>query len=137
MLHVSALLLGLFSLFIVQSVITFVWGTFGVTWGPGNLPVAMDQKVAMLMTTFVAGLVGPMVATLVCRKVPVVVLAIMCLIGLTVDVYAAMGPLAPLVVWFRVVFVLSVPMQIVLGGYLGYLLVKQFNSASVAASAAS
>lgn len=115
---------GLGSVFIVQYGVTHLWDSFGISWGPNNLPTEPVQQAAVLLTTFVAGVAGPIVATFIVRRVPWVVLAAMCSVGLAIDGYAAAYPLSALPSWFRIAFVVSVPFQILVGGYAGYRLLN-------------
>ncbi|WGL16028.1 hypothetical protein PVT68_14780 [Microbulbifer bruguierae] len=112
-------LISVVSVFVVQLVITKLWNFAGISWGPGNLPVEPIQKIAMLSSTFIAGLFAPIVAITVYRKVPWVVIFAICVLGLTIDVFAALVPLATLPVWFKIVFVVSVPLQVILGTTIG------------------
>lgn len=59
MLHVSALLVGLVPVDVVQFLIVQLWGALEIAWGSGNHPVAGQQMFAMLLTTFLAGTAGP------------------------------------------------------------------------------
>lgn len=110
------------SVFIVQMMITKLWNFGGVSWGPGNLPVHPVQQTAMLCTTFLAGLFAPIVAIAICRRIPWVVIFSICAFGLTIDVFAVLVPLASLPLWFKLSFVISVPLQVYVGTKIGVLL---------------
>ncbi|WOX05070.1 hypothetical protein [Microbulbifer pacificus] len=107
------------SVFIVQMMITKLWNFSGVTWGPGDLPVSPVQQIAMLTTTFIAGLFAPIVAIAICRRIPWVVIFAICTFGLTIDVFAVLVPLVSLPLWFKVSFVISVPLQVYVGTKIG------------------
>lgn len=116
------------SVFIVQMLITKLWNFTGVHWGPGNLPVELVQQVAMLSTTFIAGVTAPIVAIAIYRNVPWVVIYSICAFGLAIDVFAALVPLATLPLWFKVAFVVSVPLQVIVGTMIGIRLLVQSNA---------
>ncbi|WP_078084073.1 hypothetical protein [Microbulbifer mangrovi] len=107
------------SVFVVQFLITKLWGFAGVSWGPGNLPVTPAQKIAMLSTTFLAGLLAPIVAIAICRKIPWGIICAICVFGMGIDIFAALAPLASLPTWFKVAFVVSVPLQVIAGTMIG------------------
>lgn len=123
--------LAILSVFVVQYGITRVWNIFGVSWGPANLPLELVQQLAMLSTTFVAGLFAPIVAIVLCRRIPWGVIFSICAFGLAMDFYAALIPLADLPLWFRVAFVLSVPLQVYVGTRIGSALITWNRDGSV------
>lgn len=107
------------SVFIVQLLVSKLWNLAGVSWGPGNLPVDPIQQVAMLSSTFIAGLFAPIVAITIYRAIPWVVVYAICAFGMSIDLFAALVPLATLPLWFKVAFVVSVPLQVVVGTLIG------------------
>ncbi|WP_193166049.1 hypothetical protein [Microbulbifer hainanensis] len=118
------------SVFVVQMMITKIWNIYGVSWGPGNLPVEPNQQIAMLSTTFVAGLFAPIVAIVIYRKIPLSVISAICAFGMAIDLYAALVPLASLPVWFKFAFVMSVPLQVLAGTKIGVSLLALAQSSA-------
>ncbi|MCW8195601.1 hypothetical protein F6455_12455 [Proteobacteria bacterium 005FR1] len=112
-------LASVLTVFIVQMVVTKLWNFIGVSWGPGNLPIEPVQQTAMLSTTFVAGVSAPIVAIAVCRQVRWILIYSICGFGMAIDVFAALVPLADLPLWFKITFILSVPLQVALGTMVG------------------
>ena len=104
--------------------LTKLWNTAGIFWGPDNLPFILSQQLGMLSCAFIAGTIGPCVAVIVARKKALVLIIAFLLIGLTIDIYAALVPLKSVPIWFRMAWVLSVPLQIFLGIELGGQLIK-------------
>jgi energy-converting hydrogenase Eha subunit C len=122
--YILAILLGIAAVFLVQMGLTKIWGLNGISWGPGNLPFETIQKIAMLSSGFVAGAAGPFLSVLIARSKAPVIIIVFLLIGLGIDIYAALVPLKPLALWFRIAWVLSVLLQVYVGVQLGGQLLK-------------
>jgi len=114
-----AILIGIVAVFTVQLGISKIWNLTGVSWGSENLPYTLQQQIAALITSFMAGTAGPVVAVLIARKKAVAILIAFLAIGLTIDIYAAMGPMKTLPHWFRISWVVGVIIQTALGFNLG------------------
>ncbi|NQZ43790.1 MAG: hypothetical protein HRT65_05715 [Flavobacteriaceae bacterium] len=114
-----AILIGLLSVFIVQGLLTRIWNSFGIHWGPENLPFTLPQQIGMLVSAFIGGTVGPFLALVIAKKYSLVIALFFLAIGLAIDLYAALGPLNPVATWFRIIWVLSVPVQVFLGIRIG------------------
>ena len=117
--YILAILLGIISVFIFQFLLTKLWYIGGVSWGPNKLPFELDQQIGMLSSAFIAGIIGPCIAVMVARKKAWIIIISFLLIGLSIDIYAAIFPLKPVALWFRFAWVLSVFLQVYLGVQLG------------------
>ena len=122
---VVAILVGILTVFLVQAGLTQLWKANGITWGPRNLPYAPLPKVGALSSAFVAGIMGPFVAVLIARRTALVLWIIFLGIGLAVDGFAALGPMQPLPMWFRVSWVSGVVFQVIIGMTLGSIFLKR------------
>ena len=117
--HILGIVLGLVSVPLVQSLITKIWNKGGVSWGPDNLPFELTQQMGMHCAAFIAGIVGPCVAVLIAGRKTAAIIISFLVIGLSIDLYAALFPLKPVALWFRISWVISVPIQVFLGVWLG------------------
>jgi uncharacterized membrane protein YczE len=117
--YILAFIVGVISVFITQFLITKLWNIAGVSWGPDNLPFEKSQQIGMLTSGFIAGVIGPCIAIIIARKKALILILSFLIIGLSIDLYASIVPLKPVDLWFRVAWVLSVPLQIYIGAEIG------------------
>lgn len=117
--YTLAIIVGLFLVFVVQMAITKLWNLAGIYWGPNSLPFETIQQIGMLSSAFIAGVVGPAISVIIARKKALAIVLIFLLVGLSIDVYASLVPLKPVATWFRIAWVLSVPIQVYFGIILG------------------
>lgn len=122
---VGAILVGVLTVFLVQAGLTQIWKVNGITWGPKNLPYAPLPQLGALSSAFIAGVMGPFIAVLIARRTAVVLWITFLAIGLSIDGFAALGPMQPLPLWFRVSWVSSVVFQVVIGITLGSTFIKK------------
>lgn len=122
---VVAILIGILTVFLVQAGFTQLWKANGITWGPKNLPYAPLPQLGALSSAFVAGIMGPFVAVLIARRTALALWFIFLGIGLAIDGFAALGPMQPLPMWFRISWVSGVVFQVVIGMTLGSILLKR------------
>ncbi len=120
-----AILIGILTVFLVQAGLTLLWKANGITWGPKNLPYAPLPQVGALSSAFIAGIMGPFVAVLIARRTALVLWVVFLGIGLAIDGFAALGPMQPLPMWFRVSWVSSVVFQVAIGITLGSSFLKK------------
>lgn len=123
--NLLAILIGVISVLLVQFVITKLWNLAGINWGSNNLPFQLPQQIGMLCSAFIAGVIGPCIAVFIARKKTLVIILAFLAIGLSIDIYAAIVPLKPVPMWFRIAWVVSVPIQVYLGIELGGKLIKK------------
>lgn len=125
--YIIAMILGVVAVFLVQFMVTKLWNAAGITWGPNNLPINLNQQIGMLSSAFIAGVIGPCIAVVIAKKKALFLIISFLLIGLSIDLYAAIVPLKPVAMWFRITWVLSVPLQIYLGIEFGGRIIKSKN----------
>lgn len=114
-----AFFLGVASLFATQTALTRLWTAFGVSWGRENLPTLPMQQFAALSTLFVAVFVGSFVAAFLGRRDAWRVLAVMCLVGISIDGYVMFVKLQDaLPLWFKLSFVSQIPVATAIAGLL-------------------
>jgi len=119
--YVIGFIIGLIAVFVVQFALTKIWSLAGVKWGPQNLPVENIQKIGMLFSTFISGLIGPFIALVICKNSKWIIIGIFFLIAMSIDLYAVLNPLKELDLWFKIIFVILIPLQL-------FLAVKLFDS---------
>ena len=68
---------------------------------------------------------GPFIAVLIARRKALALWITFLVIGLAIDGFAALGPLQPLPLWFRITWVSSVVFQVTFGMLLGGLFLKK------------
>ncbi len=112
--YIIGFLVGLVSVFIVQFVLVKLWSLFDVTWGPDNLPFGTFQKLGVLSSAFISGLVGPVISLLICKNYRWLIIGLFFLVAMTIDLYAVFEPLKELELWFRIVFIALIPIQLLL-----------------------
>ncbi|WP_350289768.1 hypothetical protein [uncultured Croceitalea sp.] len=112
--YIIGFIIGLISVFAIQFALTEVWSLAGVTWGPKNLPIENIQKIAMLSSTFISGLIGPFIALVICKNSKWIIIGIFFVIAMSIDLYAVLNPLKELELWFRIIFVILIPIQLLL-----------------------
>lgn len=112
--YVIGFIIGLISVFVVQFALTKIWSLTGVKWGPQNLPVENIQKIGMLSSTFISGLIGPFISLVICRNSKWIIIGIFFLIAMSIDLYAVLNPLKEFELWFKVTFVILIPLQLLL-----------------------
>lgn len=117
--YLLAIVFGVLSVLIIQSLIAKLWNLIGIDWGPDNLPFELNQQIGMLSSAFIAGTIGPCLAVVIARKKALLLIIVFLIIGLSIDLYAAIVPLKPVATWFRVAWVISVPLQVYFGIELG------------------
>ncbi len=122
---VVAILIGILTVLLVQAGITQIWKVNGITWGPKNLPYAPLPQLGALSSAFIAGIMGPFIAVLIARRTALALWITFLGIGLAIDGFAALGPMQPLPMWFRVSWVSSVVFQVVIGITLGSVFLKR------------
>ncbi len=122
---ILAILIGILTVFLVQQGITQIWKANGITWGPKNLPYAPLPQLGALSSAFIAGIMGPFIAVLIARRTALALWITFLGIGLAIDGFAALGPMQPLPMWFRVSWVSSVVFQVVIGMTLGSIFLKR------------
>lgn len=114
---VAAFVAGVLALFAVQILVTKAWSLAGITWGSTNLPQSAIQQIASLTTLFTAILFGSLLAAILSSKDRWLVLAAMCLVGVTIDGYFMFVKIGEdLPVWYRVTFVTLIPVATVIAG---------------------
>lgn len=126
--YLLAILLGVVSVFVVQLLITKLWNLAGIGWGPNNLPFELSQKVGMFSSAFIAGVIGPFIAVIIAKRKALIIIIAFLLIGLSIDIYASIVPLKTVAMWFRIAWVLSVPIQIYFGVKLGGMFLKKIGA---------
>lgn len=112
--YVIGFIIGLISVFVIQFALTETWSLAGVTWGPKNLPIENIQKIGMLSSTFISGLIGPFISLVICKNSKWIIIGIFFLIAMSIDLYAVLKPLKELELWFKITFVILIPLQLFL-----------------------
>ena len=112
--YIIGFIIGLISVFAIQFALTEIWSLAGVTWGPKNLPIENIQKLAMLSSTFISGLIGPFIALVICKNSKWIIIGIFFVIAMSIDFYAVLNPLKELELWFKIIFVILIPIQLLL-----------------------
>ena len=125
--YILAILLGVVAVLTTQFLLTKLWNLAGISWGPNNLPFELPQKVGMLFSAFIAGVIGPGIAVIIAKRKALIIIIAFLLIGLSIDIYASIIPLKPVALWFRIAWVISVPIQVYFGVKLGGLFIKNNN----------
>ena len=123
--YVIGFIIGLIAVFVVQFALTKIWSLAGVKWGPQNLPVENIQKIGMLSSTFISGLIGPFIALVICKNSKWIIIGIFFLIAMSIDLYAVLNPLKELKLWFKIIFVILIPLQLFLAVKLFDLFMKK------------
>ncbi|WP_190808800.1 hypothetical protein [Flagellimonas sp. S3867] len=112
--YIIGFIIGFISVFVIQFALTKIWSLAGVEWGPENLPVENIQKMAVLSSTFISGLIGPFISLLICKNSKWIIIGLFFLIAMSIDLYAVLNPLKELELWFKLVFVILIPIQLLL-----------------------
>ncbi len=112
--YIIGFIIGLISVFVIQFGLTEVWFLSGIKWGPQNLPIENIQKIGMLSSTFISGLIGPLISLMICKNSKWIIIGIFFLIAMSIDLYAVLFPLKELELWFKIVFVILIPLQLFL-----------------------
>ena len=112
--YIIGFIIGLISVFAVQMVITKIWSLAGIKWGPENLPVENIQKIGVLSSTFISGLIGPFIALLICKNSKWIIIGLFFVIAMSIDLYAVLNPLKDLELWFKIIFIILIPIQLLL-----------------------
>jgi len=84
-----------------------------------GFPTATNSRIVFLIYIFLAGLVGSYVVGLFSKKNQWILLLIFGGLLLVNDIYSIASPLADQPVWFKVVVIVTLPIQIWIGGILG------------------
>ena len=114
---IAAIFAGIALMFLVQLSVTRVWWLMEVTWGPDNLPLQGLQQFAALLTSLLAVASGAALITWIAKQDARRVLILFGLIGVVFDGYIMFVKIEGLPVWFRVAFVMVVPIAVVFGWY--------------------
>jgi len=109
-------------MFLVQLSVIRVWGLMGVTWGPDNLPLQGSQQFAALLTSLLAIASGAALIAWIARQDARKLLILFGLIGVAFDGYIMFVKIEGLPAWFRVTFVVVVPIAVAVGWFFAYCL---------------
>ena len=112
--YVIGFIIGLITVFAVQFALIKVWSLAGVEWGPENLPIENIQKAGVLSSTFISGLIGPLISLLICKNSKWIIIGLFFLIAMSIDLYAVLSPLKELELWFKIIFITLIPIQLFL-----------------------
>ena len=84
-----------------------------------GFPTATNSQIVFLIYIFIAGLVGSYVVGLFSKKNQWMLLFIFGGLLLVNDIYSILSPLADQPIWFKVIIILTLPIQVWIGGILG------------------
>lgn len=84
-----------------------------------GFPTAANSQIVFLIYIFIAGLVGSYVVGLFSKKNQWMLLFIFGGLLLVNDIYSILSPLADQPLWFKVIIIVTLPIQIWIGGILG------------------
>lgn len=120
---------GIIGILLVNYVGTMILKSiFKTGISPDGIPLSENSIIAYLFMIFIAGIVGAFIITILIKQKPWIHLGVFCALAFISDTLAIQGLLVDFPVWAKIIVLVSIPIQIWLGGIIGLKIKKNTNS---------
>ena len=117
---------GIIAISLVNYVGTLILKSiFETEISPDGIPLSENSRIAYLFMIFIAGMIGAFIITILVKQKPWVHLGVFCALGFIIDILAIQGPLVDFPLWAKIIVLVSIPIQIWLGGIIGLKIKKR------------
>lgn len=119
---------GIIGILLVNYVGTMILKSiFETGISPDGIPLSENSRIAYLFMIFIAGIVGAFIITILIKQKPWVYLGVFCALAFISDILAIQGPLVDFPIWAKIIVLVSIPIQIWLGGIIGLKIKKRYK----------
>ena len=123
---ILVLVAGFIGIFLVNFIGTIILKSiFGSGITPEGIPLTENSRIVFLIILFVAGMVGAFIIAVLIKQKPWIHLGIFCALGILWDIIAIQGQLAELPLWTKIIILVSIPVQIWIGGKIGIMIKRK------------
>ena len=117
---------GFIGIYLVNFIGTIILKSiFGSGITPEGIPLTENSRIVFLIILFVAGMVGAFIIAVLIKQKPWIHLGIFFALAIPGDIYAIQGQLAEFPLWAKIIILVSIPVQIWIGGKIGIMIKRK------------
>lgn len=117
---------GFVGIYLVNFIGTIILKSiFGSGITPEGIPLTENSIIVFLIILFVAGMVGAFIIAVLIKQKPWIHLGIFFVLAIPGDISLIQGQLAEFPLWTKIIILVSIPVQIWIGGKIGLMIKRK------------